>query len=117
MVMNDNQGGAPNYYPNSFNGPETSRRARALEPPFKVAGDVDRIDNGDEDNFTQARIFWNSVLDEPARKRLVDNLANHLVNAADFIQERAVGNFAQVSKDFGKQLTQALKLKQKHPQP
>jgi catalase len=49
-------------------------------------------------------------LDEAARKRLVDNIAGHLVNAASFIQERAVKNFSQVSADFGKQLTEALKL-------
>lgn len=116
-ALNNNQGGAPNYYPNSFGGPETTRRARDLEPSFKVSGDVKRSDDGDEDNFTQARIFWESVLDEAARKRLVDNIATHLVNAADFIQERAVANFAQVSRDFGKQLTQALKGKHKHPQP
>ena len=117
MVVNENQGGAPNYYPNSFGGPETSPRARKLEPSFKVVGDVDRRDNGNEDNFTQPRILWKSVLDEPARNRLVDNIANHLVNAADFIQDRAIGNFAQVDSNFGKQLKQVLKTKQKHPQP
>jgi catalase len=116
MVANDNQGGAPNYYPNSFGGPETSSRAKLLEPPYKVVGDVNRRDNGDEDNFTQPRIFWESVLDETARERLVDNIANHLVNAADFIQDRTAGNFAKVNSDFGKQLTEALKTKKKHPQ-
>jgi catalase len=42
-------------------------------------------------------------------------MANHLVNAADFIQDRAVGNFSKVNSDFGKQLTEALKTKKKHP--
>lgn len=108
MCVTDNQGGAPNYYPNSFTGPEPSARARNLEPPFKVSGDVYRYDSGDEDNFTQPRVFWNSVLDEAARKRLVMNIADHLGNAAEFIQQRAVANFTKVSDDFGRQLTKAL---------
>jgi catalase len=111
MCVTDNQGGAPNYYPNSFGGPEPLQRARDLEPPFKVSGDVYRFDSGDEDNFTQARVFWHSVLDDGARKRLVSNIAGQLVNAAEFIQERTVSNFAQVSADFGQQLTKALREK------
>lgn len=109
----DNQGGAPNYYPNSFEGPKSSLRARILEPPYKIWGDVYRFDSGDEDNYSQATIFWESVLDESARKRLVDNIAGQLVNALDFIQEQTVVNFSKVSRDFGRQLTQALSNKRK----
>lgn len=111
MCVTDNQGGAPNYYPNSFSGPEPSEVARALEPPYRVSGDVYRFDSGDEDNFSQPRVFWNSVLTDAERRRLVMNIAEQLGNAADFIQERAVGNFTKVSEDFGRQLTQALKEK------
>lgn len=75
MCVNNNQGGAPNYYPNSFSGPEPILRAAVLEPPLKVSGDVYRYDSGNEDNFTQPRIFWNSVLDDTARERLVSNIA------------------------------------------
>lgn len=108
MTVNDNQGGAPNYYPNSFSGPEPLQRALQLEPPFKVSGDVYRFDSGDEDNFSQPKIFWERVLDEAARKRLVSNIAGHLGMAADFIQDRAVKNFTQVSDEFGRMLTKAL---------
>lgn len=108
MCVNENQGGAPNYYPNSFSGPEPTQRARDLEPQYKVSGDVYRFDSGDEDNFSQAAIFWNSVLDDAARSRLVANIADHLMNALEFIQDRAVSNFAQVNADFGRQLKQAL---------
>lgn len=111
QTFNDNQGGAPNYFPNSFEGPETSARARNLQPAYNVSGDVNRYDTGDEDNFSQATIFWNNVLDEAARKRLVSNIAGHLVNAQTFIQERAIANFAKVSTDFGKALTEAVNLK------
>ena len=129
MTFNDNQGGAPNYYPNSFEGeffkfcdeeifnnflikgPEPSARTRNLQQPYKVSGEVYRFDSGDEDNFSQATIFWNTVLDEAARQRLVSNISGHLVNAQGFIQERAISNFAKVSPEFGKLLTEAINLK------
>lgn len=92
-------------------GPEPTQRTRNLQQPYKLSGEVYRFDSGDEDNFSQATIFWNTVLDAAARKRLVDNISGHLVNAQGFIQERAIGNFAKVSADFGKMLTEAINLK------
>lgn len=112
MVVDDNQGNAPNYYPNSFGGPEPSQRARDLEPIFKVTGDVNRFDSGDEDNFTQPRIFWD-VLNDSERQRLVSNIANELAQTAEFIQERAMANFNKVSTDFGQKLSKALKAQRK----
>lgn len=110
-TYNDNQGGAPNYFPNSFGGPAECERARKLEVPHRVTGDVLRYSSGDtEDNFGQAREFWSHTLDEAARKRLVANLSGHLQNASPFIQERTIKNFAQVDVEFGRQLTETLKL-------
>ncbi|KAG5677544.1 hypothetical protein PVAND_007296 [Polypedilum vanderplanki] len=107
----DSQGNAPNYYPNSFGGPEPIKRAVDLQPPYKVSGEVFRYDSADEDNYSQATLFWNNVLDEPARNRMVENIAGHLVNAAEFIQERGVNMFSNVSSDFGQKLREALNLK------
>jgi len=113
MCFNDNQAGAPNYFPNSFSGPEECPRARNLEPRYKLVGDVHRVESGQtEDNFAQATIFWSKVLDAEARKRLVNNIAGHLSNASPFLQERAVKMFSQVAAEFGKQLQDALKLRQ-----
>nr|QQL94339.1 catalase [Prodiamesa olivacea] len=112
MTFNENQGNTPNYYPNSFEGPEPAQRTRDLQPPLKVCGNVYRFDSGkSEDNFSQATIFWNNVLDDAAKKRLVSNISGHLVNAQGFIQERTISNFAQVSADFAKMLTEAINLK------
>lgn len=36
MTMGDNQAGAPNYFPNSFDGPRECPRAARLNPPYKV---------------------------------------------------------------------------------
>jgi len=111
LCFNDNQGGAPNYYPNSFGGPEPSQRTKDLQGPYKLSGEVYRYDSGDEDNFSQPALFWNNVLDDAARKRLVSNIAGHIVNAKEFIQERAIKNFSQVSDAFGQQLREAINLK------
>lgn len=107
----DNQGGAPNYFPNSFGGPAECGRAKKLSPPNRVTGDVCRYSSGDsEDNYGQPGDFWRNVLNADEKKRLVSNIAGHLKNASTFIQERAVKNFSQVDTDFGNQLTEALKL-------
>lgn len=111
MCFNDNQGGAPNYYPNSFGGPEECPRARKLDVDYKLVGEAKRTETAtSEDNFVQATDFWNKILSEAERKRLVANIAGHLIDASPFIQERAVKNFTQVSADFGKQLQVALDL-------
>lgn len=106
-----NQGSAPNYYPNSFSGVEPSKRVVELQKPYKITGDVYRYDSGDEDNFSQPAVFWKKVLDDGGRKRLVENISAHLITAEDFIQERAIKNFSEVSPDFGQKLRDALKLK------
>lgn len=107
----DNQGAAPNYYPNSFSGPEPCKRTADLQRPFSVTGDVYRYDSGDEDNFSQPTVFWRKVLDDGGRKRLVENIAGNLASTEEFIQERAIRNFSEVSPDFGQMLREALKLK------
>jgi catalase len=113
MMATDNQGGAPNYFPNSFFGPVEDGRADVLQPPYRSSGDVYRYDSGNtEDNFIQPAIFWNDVLDVGGRTRLVVNIAAHLRRAAPFIQERAIGNFARVDAEFGRQLSAALEVRQ-----
>lgn len=106
--FNDNQKGAPNYYPNSYGGPEPSQRARDLQKPCKISGDVFRYDTGDEDNFSQSTDFYNKVLDKCARDRLAFNLAKHIIDAEEFIQERSINMFANVHPELGEKLREAL---------
>ncbi|XP_071054089.1 catalase isoform X2 [Onthophagus taurus] len=105
----NNQGGAPNYHPNSFAGPENCPRAKLLSPPIPVSGDAKRYDTGDEDNFSQPRVFYQKTLNEQERERLVSNIVGNLKNAADFIQDRAVKNFSQVDATFGQKIADGLK--------
>ncbi|CAB3377694.1 Hypothetical predicted protein [Cloeon dipterum] len=102
----DNQAGAPNYFPNSFSGPQECPRGK--DTSFKTVGDVGRYNSGDEDNFSQATDFWNKVLNADERTRLVNNIVDHLKDAADFIQDRAIKNFAQVDATFGKRLREGV---------
>lgn len=105
-TMNDNGNGAPNYFPNSFSGP--SQNPAYLETPAPVTGDAKRHDTGNEDNFSQCGVFWRKVLDEGAKTRLIENISSHLINAAEFIQDRAVANFSKCDPEYGRRLKEAL---------
>jgi catalase len=45
-----------------------------------------RYNTGDDDNFSQPSIFWKKTLKPEERDRLVQNIVDHLKDAADFIQ-------------------------------
>lgn len=111
MCMSENQGDAPNYFPNSFNGPVEV--PRASEHRFLCSGDVARFNSADDDNFTQPGIFWRKVLTEDKRLILVDNLAEDLKKVHKPIRDRAVENFMKVDPDFGERVQRALDTKAK----
>ncbi|CAG2180760.1 unnamed protein product [Oppiella nova] len=104
----DNTTNLPNYWPNSFLDTKCN-------PKFKehvdanVAGDVDRHDSSNDDNFDQVTDFWNKVLTADERIRLATNIGEHLANAQPFIQERAIGNFEKVHPDFGAKIREVIK--------
>uniref|UniRef100_A0A8C2RZE0 Catalase n=1 Tax=Capra hircus TaxID=9925 RepID=A0A8C2RZE0_CAPHI len=100
MCMMDNQGGAPNYYPNSFSAPE--HQPSALEHRTRFSGDVQRFNSANDDNVTQVRDFYLKVLNE--EKRLCENIAGHLKDAQLFIQKKAVKNFSDVHPEYGSRI-------------
>ncbi|KAH1022422.1 hypothetical protein HUJ04_011826 [Dendroctonus ponderosae] len=107
----NSQGGAPNYHPNSFQGPENDERAQALSPSIPLHGEAKRIDSGNDDNFTQARLLYQSVLKEDEKARLAENLVDWLKRATLPIQKRAIATmFDPVDKSLGSRLRQALHL-------
>ena len=57
---------------------------------LKFTGEALRFQSGDEDNFSQPKVFWESELDEKERTDLVNNIADHLKDAQEFIRNRAV---------------------------
>ena len=82
MQVNGNQNGAPNYFPNSFNGP-TPDLKQAWHTEAST-GDVSRYETGDEDNFSQCGQFFRNVLDAGAKDRLTDNIAGNLGNTSPY---------------------------------
>jgi len=99
-AVDGNQGGAPNYFPNSFNGPMASTEGSWHSDT--ASGQIMRYETGDDDNFTQCGEFYRKVLDAPARERLTDNIAGHLFKAQAFIRQRAISNFAAADADYGR---------------
>ncbi len=102
MTVTNNGAGAPNYFPNVFNGPAPVVANRWHSDA--VVGDVERVETGDEDNFSQCRDFFNKVLSEEERDRLTTNIAGHVVNASESIRIRAISNFACVDPKYGKMI-------------
>lgn len=105
MSVEDNGADAPNYFPNSFGGPTHNSMFSA--PAFNVSGNASRsegVSATSNDDVSQVTLFWNKVMGEGERTRLVDNLAAHMSRAKQFVQERGVQMFNQVHPDFGSQL-------------
>lgn len=100
MQTGFNGGGAPHYFPNSFNGP--AAQPSAAWHADAAVGDVARVETGDEDNFSQCGSFFRDVLDAGARDRLTSNVAGHLVHAQEFIRTRATANFAAADAEYGR---------------
>lgn len=109
QTITSNQEGCPNYFPNSFSGPQECPRTKRLQPRENVTGDIDRYDSGyTEDNFSQATAFYTKILDEQAKVRLVQNIVGHLKDTAAFLQDRAIKMFSQVHPDLGNRIAQGL---------
>ncbi|KAL1490817.1 hypothetical protein ABEB36_013447 [Hypothenemus hampei] len=105
-----NQGGAPNYYPNSFGGPGADPFASKWTPPTMYFEGYENYypQYYEEDNYSQPKVFWEKVLDEGAKSRLVNNLAGSIKLANKDIQNRTVDVFSCVSEDLGNRLKHLL---------
>ncbi|CAL2033682.1 unnamed protein product [Caenorhabditis brenneri] len=99
LMAIDSQEDAPNYFPNSFNGYRT--RDDAKESTFSLTGDVDRYETTDDHNYEQPRQFWEKVLNEEERDRLVQNFSDSLAGCYEQIQQGMIKIFTNVHPDFG----------------
>lgn len=54
MRVDGNMTDAPNYFPNSFSGPQPADAAHTTWHTYKVSGEVARYPTGGDDNFSQA---------------------------------------------------------------
>ncbi len=109
MRLDDNGAGGPNYWPNSFGGPEPDP---ALAPPaIDIAGMATRhaYQLGDVD-FVQAGALFRKVMTEEDRAHLVGNIVGHLKNAQKRLQLRQTALFYKADAEYGEGVAKGLGL-------
>jgi catalase len=109
MRFDHNGGSGPNYWPNSFNGPEPDSTLSA--PPIDVAGLAARhaYKLGDID-FVQAGDLYRKVMTDMDREHLITNIVGHLKNAQKRIQIRQTALFYKADTDYGRRVADGLGL-------
>ncbi len=109
MRTDDNFGGAPNYFPNSFGGPEHDPSKD--EPAFNVSGEVKRAAyTHPNDDFVQPGNLYRDVMTEQDRTNLVSNIVGHLGGAQKRIQLRQAALFYKADEDYGTRVAKGLGL-------
>jgi len=109
MALGDNGKGGPNYYPNSFGGPEP--QPNVAEPPFEVSGEAARNPyTHPNDDFFQAGELYRRVMTDEDREHLIGNITSHLCNAQKRIQLRQTALFYKADPEYGHRVAEGLKL-------
>jgi len=109
MRFDSNEGDKPNYYPNSFNGPEP--QIDAADPPFEVSGKVARQKyTHPNDDFVQAGNLYRKVMTDEDRDHLIGNIVTHLCNAKKDIKIRQTKIFYKADPEYGRRVAEGLKL-------
>jgi catalase len=102
MRVDNNGGGGPNYYPNSFGGPEPDPSAG--EPSFDTIGKAARQRYiHPNDDFVQAGDLYRKAMTDTDRDHLVKNIVGHLGGAQKRIQLRQTAVFYKADPDYGRQ--------------
>jgi len=109
MRSDDNGGGAPNYWPNSFGGPSPDPGVTA--PPIDVSGMAARhaYELGDVD-FVQAGDLYRKVMSDEDRGHLIGNIVSHLGNAQKRLQLRQTALFWKADAEYGERVAKGLRL-------
>jgi catalase len=109
MRTDSNSGAGPNYWPNSFNGPEPDISAK--EPPIELSGNADRYKyTYRNDDFVQPGNLYRDVMSDQDRENLVGNIVNHLGGAQKRIQLRQTALFFKADPDYGRRVAKGLEL-------
>ena len=109
MRFDGNEGSAPNYEPNSFNGPaeDPSYRERART----ITGSVDRHNHrSDGDYYTQPGNLYR-LMTRDARERLVGNIVASMGSVPREIQERQIRHFYKADPNWGRGVAEGLGLR------
>lgn len=112
MRVDANGSGGPNYYPNSFGGPQPA--TGAAEPPVDLSGQIARYPyTHPNDDFFQPGELYRKVMKAKDRKNLIGNIVTHLSGAQKRIQLRQAALFYKVDQDLGSRVAKGLKLSQR----
>jgi catalase len=109
MRVDDGGGDGPNYFPNSFGGPEPDPKTG--EPHFDLSGQAGRFPfKHPNDDFVQAGTLYRKVMSDQDRDNLVGNIVAHLGNAQKRIQMRQAAIFYKADKEYGSRVAEGLGL-------
>jgi catalase len=109
MRVDANGGGGPNYFPNSFGGPEPDPNSG--EPRFEVSGEAGRYPfTYPNDDFVQAGTLYRKVMSDQDRDHLIGNIVDHLGGAKKRIQLRQIALFYKADSDYGRRVAEGLGL-------
>jgi catalase len=109
MRFDGNGGAGPNYWPNSFGGPEPD--PSVAEPALEVSGVAARQPYAHpNDDFVQAGNLYRDVMTDSDRDHLISNIVGHLSGASRTIQERQVGVFKKADPEYGARVAEGLGL-------
>jgi catalase len=109
MRFDGNCGSAPNYEPNSFNGPVDDATYR--ERPHVVTGAVDRHDHRlGNDDYTQAGNLFR-LMPADAQQRLIGNIVASMHSVPRRIQELQIQHFHRADPADGAGVAKGLGLK------
>jgi len=99
MRFDGNSGSAPNYEPNSFNGPAEDPAYR--ERPRTITGSVDRHNHRlDGDYYSQPGNLFR-LMKPDARDRLIGNIVGSLKSVPRRIQELQIQHFYKADPAYG----------------
>jgi catalase len=109
MRLDENGGEGPNYWPNSFGGPEPDPTTG--EPPFEVSGTAARTAYPHpNDDFQQAGVLYSKVMTDEDRTHLVGNIVDHLKGAQKRIQLRQAAIFYKADPEYGTRVAEGVGL-------
>ena len=109
MQVDGNGGSGPNYWPNTFGGPDPDPSKGV--PPIDVTGAAERypVELKDAD-FIQAGDLYRKVMTDTDREHLISNIAGHLKGAVKRIQLRQTALFLKADDEYGKRIAGGLGL-------
>lgn len=108
MRVDGNHGAAPNYEPNSVNGPVEDPLAK--QNPFDVHGEADAVGHDSNDHYTQPGDLYR-LMSADEKDRLITAFVNHLKPVErDEIKYRQIEHFYKADPKWGERIAEGLGL-------